>query len=70
MEIVYVITHLVMTICLISILYLSLKHNEAINNQEKLSVANRFYTHGLKLIEVITTTGYRIAAGILISYLK
>ncbi len=70
MEIVYITTHLVMAICAVSILYLSLKPDETICDQEKSPVTPRFYTYGVKLIEVIATTGYRIAASILISYLK
>lgn len=67
---VYVTTHLVMAICMTGILYISLKPNEAISNKEELSVAVRFYSRGLKLVELIAKTGYRIAASILISYLK
>jgi hypothetical protein len=70
MGIIYVTTHLAMAVCVISILYLSLKPNETISEQEKLSLTDRIYTRGLKLIEVIARTGYRIAASILISYLK
>ena len=70
MGIVYVITHLVMAICMTGILYLSLKPNGTISNQEKLLTTDRFYTRGIKLVEVIARTGYRIAASILISYLK
>ncbi len=70
MGIVYVTTHLVMAICTTGILYLSLKPNKTINEPEKLSVADRFYVRGIKLIEVIATTSYRIAMGILVSYLK
>jgi len=70
MGIVYVTTHLVMAICIISILYWSFKSNEAISDQEKLAAANRFYTRAVKLVVVVVTTGYRIASGILITYLK
>ena len=70
MEIVYVTTHLVMAICLLGILYLSVKPDEKIAAQEKLPITGRFYIRGLKLIEVVATTGYKIAMGILISYLK
>jgi len=59
-----------MAICMTGILYLSLKTNGTINDQEKLLVTDRFYTRGIKLVEVIARTGYRIAASILISYLK
>jgi hypothetical protein len=67
---VYVTTHLVMAMCMTGILYLSLKPNKTANEQEKLSVADRFYARGIKLIEVVATTSYRIAMGILVSYLK
>ena len=70
MEIVYITTHLVMAICIISILYATLKSYSAINDPEKLSVADRFYVHGLKLIGLVVIAGYRIAAGIFISYIK
>ncbi|WP_157682086.1 hypothetical protein [Mucilaginibacter mallensis] len=69
MEIVYVTTHLVMAICIISILHLCLGR-ETSGDEEKLPVTDRFYTRGLKLVKVIATTAYRIAIGVLISYLK
>ena len=70
MGIVYVTTHLVMAICIVSMLYWSFKSNEAINEQEKLMARSQFYSRALKLVVVVITTGYRIAAGILTSYLK
>ncbi|MDB5137159.1 MAG: hypothetical protein JWP37_3762 [Mucilaginibacter sp.] len=70
MEIVYVTTHLVMVICLLGILYLSVNPGEKITAQEKLSITVRFYIRGLKLIEIVATTCYKIATGILVSYLK
>ncbi|WP_157682084.1 hypothetical protein [Mucilaginibacter mallensis] len=70
MEIVYVTTHLVMAICIIGILYSSPMPYETISAPKKLSSTKRFYTHGLKLVEVAATTAYRIAVSVLISYLR
>ena len=72
METVYITTHLVMALCIISVFHLSNEVDETIldQNQNKIPVTNRLYTRGLKLIEVTAKTAYRIAASILISYLK
>ena len=70
MKIVFVTTHLVMAICIVSILYFSLKAQDAIGDPEQKALTNRFYIRGLKLIAVIATTGYRIAVGVLVSNLK
>lgn len=59
-----------MAICATSILYLSLKARDAVGEPEQIAAKSRFYSRGLKFIAVIATAGYRIAAGVLISYFK
>jgi hypothetical protein len=66
MGMIYIITHIVMAICTIGVLYLSLEPEGEIGEEIKPSETTGFYTHGPKLIKVIRTTGYMIGAGILI----
>lgn len=70
MGIVYVTTHLMMAICITGILYFALKPDMGITRKQKLPVSEGFYARGLKLIVVVATTTYRIAMGILVTYLK
>jgi hypothetical protein len=70
MEIVCGITHLIMAICLTIILYLSLKPYETSDDQKKLPEIARFYIRGVKIIEVTAFAVCRIAANILLVYLK
>jgi hypothetical protein len=51
---IFITTNLVMTICMIRILYLSLNHIDAIDSQEKISMADQFYRRGLMLFEITT----------------
>ena len=70
MRIVYLTTHLVMTICIACILYWTFKPRKAINGQKKFAATDGWYDRTVKLVVVVVTTGYRIASDILITYLK
>jgi hypothetical protein len=57
-----------MAICASTILYLVLERTEIYNYQKKLSA--KFYTCGLKIVENIAATGYKIAVALMLSFLK
>jgi hypothetical protein len=68
MAIIYLTTHLVMAGCIVT-LYLCVKSDKSIKNK-KDSLLDRLYTRGLKLSKRITVACCRMAASILISYIK
>ena len=70
MEIIYTTTHLVMAICTITVFYFSLKPDAAIPDRENLPLTNRFNIPGLKWIQIVATTGYKIAMSLLITYIR
>jgi len=68
MEIIYCVTHLVMAICASTILYLVLERSETYNYQKKISA--KFYTRGIKVLENIAVTAYKIAVSLMMLFLK
>ena len=70
MGIIYATTHLVMAICTVCVFYFALKPEPQTAAPENSPQATRFYIRGLKLIQVIATTGYKIATTLLITYIR
>ncbi|MDB5136006.1 MAG: hypothetical protein JWP37_2609 [Mucilaginibacter sp.] len=70
MEIIYLVTHMMMAICMVIIFYWSFKPYEAVYDKQKIPLIARFYTRGLKLVQVTAFATCRIVVNILIVYLK
>lgn len=70
MEIVYIVTHLVMAICLFAIIHVSLTSPETSVDQYYSLMSSPLLKDGLKSIERTVYTMYRIAMSILITYIK
>ena len=49
---------------------MSFQSSKTVNNQGKLPVINRLYLRGVKLINAIAATSYKVALSIFISYMK
>jgi hypothetical protein len=65
----YIATHLVMAGCII-FLYLYVKADESTNENEQSPLIDRLYTRGLETTKRITIAYCRMAASILVSYIK
>jgi hypothetical protein len=70
MEIVYIITHLMMALSIITVVCVSLTSSKANSDQNDSLLNNCLSTKVLKLVDRIVKTVYNIAIGILINYLK
>jgi len=70
MEIIYIITHLVMAMCIISILYVYISPYMSMQKHEQLLAINQFYARSIKFSKVLAIQGYKIAMTLLITYVK
>lgn len=70
METIYLATHIPIGFCIMIVLYLSLSRTETNCDERKISVIYQIYVRGLKFVKLLETAGCRIAASILVAYLK
>jgi hypothetical protein len=70
MDIIYIVTHMAMATCIITILYVLLTFPETINNQKNSPLNAPLSIMGVKLIVRTVKTLYKIAVTILITHLK
>ncbi|WP_372980174.1 hypothetical protein [Mucilaginibacter sp.] len=70
MDTVYIVTHMAMATCIITILYVSLTSPKTISDQNNNSSNAPLSIMGVKLIVRTLKTLYRIAMSILITHLK
>jgi hypothetical protein len=70
METVYVATHLIMVICIITVLHTALTDNEAVKDRIEKSWRHRLYLRSINIVKLTGKMTYRIAMSIIISYMK
>jgi len=70
MDTFYIITRLMMAICIITIVYVSLASDETVKDQNNGSSNHLIFTKGVKPIVRAVKKLYRIALRILITHLK
>jgi hypothetical protein len=70
MEIVYILTHLVMAMCITSILYVYISPFITMKRSEQLLAINEFYFGFKKYSKVLAIQGYKIAMSLLITYVR
>lgn len=70
METIYLVTHIPIGFCIMIILYLSVNSTETNFWEQKISVIYQIYVQGLKFVKLLETISCRIAAAILVAYLK
>lgn len=70
MDVFYIITRLMMAICIITIVYVSLSSGETLRDQNNGSSNRLIFTKGVKPIVRAVKKLYRIAVSIVITHLK